>query len=92
MMVSSMITLIHHFDGRLQGAVLLSRAQGTIRLAVPGQDDAVLLRLQSGRWVCEDGSHVEIEFSAAEGGEAPSGAAGTGHLAPGSALDALAVA
>lgn len=87
-----MIALIRHFNGRLEGAVLLSRTRNTIRLAAPGRGDAVVYRLRDGRWVSEHGGHVEIEFSVAESEFELGTTAKIDRLALGCAIGTLAVA
>lgn len=61
-----MIILIRYFDGRLQGAILLSITGDAMRVAIPGLGDATEFTLHKGQWFSDGGDPVEIEFNAAE--------------------------
>ena len=48
-------------DGRRMEGMLLTIGRDHMRLAVPGQEDAVEFRLVDGYWVAEDGERIELE-------------------------------
>jgi hypothetical protein len=54
---------IKYLDGRAFEAVLLSRTETMIRLALEGADDVTELRNVNGTWVSEDREPVLIEFA-----------------------------
>ena len=53
---------IKYSNGRAVEAVLLSRTQDTMRLAVQGADDAMEVSNINGTWVAADCEPVSIEF------------------------------
>ena len=54
---------ITFLNGRAVEAVLLSRSDDTIRLAIEGEDDVTEFRNVSGTWVSEDCEPARIEFA-----------------------------
>ena len=48
-------------DGRRTEAVLLAASTDRMRVAIPGQEDAVELRRAEGHWKTESGEHIELE-------------------------------
>ncbi len=65
-----MLMLIRYYDGRREGAVLLSVTGNAMRVALAGRDDCLELRLYEGQWVTETNQAVEIEFVARTADEA----------------------
>jgi hypothetical protein len=61
-----MITSIHYRDGRSHLAVLMSLTPGSMRLALPGGDDAAIFTRRRGQWFSEANEPVEIVFNAAD--------------------------
>jgi hypothetical protein len=59
-----MLMLMRHYDGRREEAVMLSVDGNAMRVASPGRDDCLELRLYDGQWVTETNEAVEIEFIA----------------------------
>jgi hypothetical protein len=53
---------IHYNNGSQQQAVLLSRTESTIRVAILGSDDVTEFRALRERWTSEDCEPVQIEF------------------------------
>ncbi len=62
---------IRYVNGQILEAVLLSRTETTIRVAIPGCDDSLELNLIHGMWVAEDCEPVQVEFSWTRYGAAP---------------------
>jgi hypothetical protein len=54
---------IYYSDGRAVEAILLSRTETTLRLAVEGADDVIELSDINGTWVSGDCEPVSIEFA-----------------------------
>jgi hypothetical protein len=54
---------IRYSDGHVSQAVLLSRTEHSLRVALPGADDAAEFRETNGNWSSEDGAVVEVDFS-----------------------------
>jgi hypothetical protein len=54
---------IQYSDGRSAEAVLLSRTETTIRVAVQGTEDVLELSEINGTWVSADSEPVAIEFA-----------------------------
>ncbi len=48
-------------NGRRIEAVLLSLSSDEMRVAVPGQTDALCFRRVDGEWTSEDGERIELE-------------------------------
>ncbi len=59
-----MLMLMRYYDGRREEAVMLSVAGNAMRVALPGRDDCLELRLYDGQWVTETNEAVDIEFVA----------------------------
>ncbi len=57
-----MLMLMRHYDGRREEAVMLSVAGNAMRVAVPGREDCLELRLYDGQWVTETYEAIEIEY------------------------------
>ncbi len=55
--------IITYSDGIAVEAVLLSRTENTMRLAVQGADDVVEVSNINGIWVSEDCEPISIEFA-----------------------------
>ena len=55
--------IVTYLDGKSFEAVLLTRTENTIRLAVVGADDVMELSNINGTWVSEDCEPVLIEFA-----------------------------
>jgi hypothetical protein len=55
--------IIRYGNGYTVEAVLLSRADDTMRVAVRGGSDVLELRNINGRWVSEDCEPVDVEFA-----------------------------
>jgi hypothetical protein len=62
---------ITFLNGRAVEAVLLSRSDDTIRLAIEGEDDVTEFRNVSGTWVSEDCEPARIEFAWQRRGHKP---------------------
>ncbi len=54
---------IRYVNGQILEAVLLSRTETTMRVAIPGCDDSLELSQIHGTWVAEDCEPVRVEFS-----------------------------
>jgi hypothetical protein len=54
---------IRYTDGTAVEAILLARTERTIRVAVSGRDDAVVLRKVANRWMSEGRGAVQVEFA-----------------------------
>ncbi len=54
---------IRYVNGQILEAVLLSRTESTIRVAIRGCQDSLELNQIHGVWVAEDCEPVEVEFS-----------------------------
>lgn len=54
---------IKYSDGRTVEAVLLSRTETTLRVAIEGADDAMEVSDVNGTWVSTDCEPVSIEFA-----------------------------
>ncbi len=59
-----MLMLMRHYDGRREEAVMLSVAGSVMRVALPGREDCLELRLYDGQWVTETNEAIEIEYIA----------------------------
>ena len=55
--------IIRYFNGRTVQAVLLSQADGTIRVAIQGADDATQFCNIHGCWVSDDCEPARIDFA-----------------------------
>jgi uncharacterized Fe-S cluster-containing radical SAM superfamily protein len=53
---------IRYGDGRSLEALILSRTEKTMRVAVKGGDDSMVLTCVDGTWVSEDCCPVQVEF------------------------------
>jgi hypothetical protein len=53
---------ITYRGGNALRAIQLSRVENTLRVAVPGEEDARVFRCIEGTWLSEDCEVVEIEF------------------------------
>ena len=53
---------IRYADGRIHEAVLLSRTDDTLRVAVKNTDDVQVFNCINGTWVSEDCEPVRIDF------------------------------
>jgi hypothetical protein len=62
---------ITFLNGRAVEAVLLSRSDGTIRVAIDGADDVTEFCNVSGTWVSEDCEPARIEFAWQRSGHKP---------------------
>lgn len=78
-----MRVLIRRFDGLIRDGIILAEIGPVLRVAVPGADDAVEFRGDSGIWVGEDGEPVQIDFGAATDGWDMLAIASKPPLAPG---------
>jgi hypothetical protein len=58
-------------NGAAFEAILLSRGNDTLRVAVQGEDEARTFTLISGTWVSEDCEPVRIEFAWQRRGQSP---------------------
>ena len=54
---------IRYANGQILEAVLLSRTETTLRVAIPGSEDSAEFTLIHGVWVSEDCEPAEVEFS-----------------------------
>jgi hypothetical protein len=61
---------INYADGRVVEAILLSRGNDALRVAIQGEDDAQIFTLISGTWVSEEDGTVRIEFAWEHRGQA----------------------
>lgn len=53
---------IRYCAGKTVDGIILSRHETTIRVAVEGGDDAVVLTCVNGTWISEDWEPVEVQF------------------------------
>jgi hypothetical protein len=58
--------LIRELDGSARTAMFLGVVGNTLRVALPGSDDAVEYRWAGNQWRDESGTLVEIEFDTSE--------------------------
>src|SRR4051794_4334888 len=54
---------IRYANGQKFGAVLLSRTEGTMRVALQGSDDVLELNQINGTWISEECEAVHVTFS-----------------------------
>jgi len=53
--------ILSYESGKRTEGILLAVSVGRLRVVVRRLNDTLELRLTGGRWISEDGSHVEIE-------------------------------
>jgi hypothetical protein len=58
---------LHHLDGLMEPAVLLSASRTHLRIARPGSKDASEFEFVRGKWLGEDASAVSIQFDVPSG-------------------------
>ena len=58
---AKMHIILRYPNGKRVDALLLSREHDRLRLAIPGRNDTLELKLVRERWVDDDGQKVSIE-------------------------------
>lgn len=62
-----MHVILSYESGKRTEGILLAVSTGRLRIVARKLNDTLELRLTGGRWISEDGSHVEIESLISDG-------------------------
>lgn len=55
--------IIRYNNGYQTEAILLSRTENSMRVAIQGSDDVLLLNAINGQWITDDCEPVQVEFA-----------------------------